>query len=141
MYKSATYASWVHMKTRCYDPRHESHPMYGGRGISVCDRWRESFEAFLADMGERPNGRTLDRIDTNGNYEPGNCRRATPPEQNRNMRSNLRFEVNGVSKIAKDWAAQYGIPYNTLLWRIRHGADPVLAVTTPSQGRGRRRAS
>lgn len=74
---SRTYDSWRSMKRRCADA---SNPYYGGRGISVCDRWR-LFANFLADMGERPAGTTLDRIDPDGNYEPGNCRWATPQEQ------------------------------------------------------------
>ena len=81
---SPTYISWLDMKQRCRD---RSRKYYGAKGISVCERW-ESFESFLADMGERPDGMTLDRINNDGNYEPSNCRWATPAEQikNRSMR-------------------------------------------------------
>jgi hypothetical protein len=72
------------MRQRCYYPNHAKYPKYGARGITVCDRWLESFDAFLTDMGERPEGRTLDRIDNAGNYEPDNCRWATPAEQTAN---------------------------------------------------------
>ena len=72
------------MKDRCYNPNYRSFPHYGGRGIKVCDRWRNSFENFLIDVGERPPGRTLDRIDNNGDYEPLNVRWATPTEQRLN---------------------------------------------------------
>lgn len=71
---------------RCYDKRTNGWDRYGGRGITVCQRWRESFASFLADMGERPAGKTLDRRETNGNYEPGNCRWATYKEQRHNRR-------------------------------------------------------
>ena len=90
---SPSYASWEAMIRRCESPGSASYQYYGGRGISVCNRWRESFSAFLVDMGERPPGMTLDRIDPNGNYEPGNCRWATPVEQGRNTR---RVKLNPV---------------------------------------------
>lgn len=75
------------MKQRCADPAHENYPYYGGSGVIVCDRWVDDFNAFVADMGERPAGMTLDRIDPRGNYEPGNCRWADAFTQNTNRRS------------------------------------------------------
>lgn len=83
---SPEYVSWAAMITRCGNPNQKDWHSYGGRGIIVCERWRESFENFLEDMGKKPKGLTLDRIDVNGNYEPGNCRWATSQEQTANKR-------------------------------------------------------
>lgn len=86
MRSSPAYRSWIQMRTRCKNPNHHAYSEYGGRGIGVCPRW-DSFENFLADMGERPEGKSLDRIDPNGNYEPGNCRWAAPNIQAQNKRT------------------------------------------------------
>src|SRR6478736_1916805 len=81
--KSRTYWSWISMLNRCRCATSTSYPLYGARGIKVCERW-ESFDSFLADMGERPDGTSLDRVNPDGNYEPGNCRWATSKQQARN---------------------------------------------------------
>src|SRR5207253_5832933 len=85
---TATYHSWRSMIQRCTNPKRQNYKWYGARGVSVCERWRDSFDAFLGDMGERPKGKSLDRFpDKNGNYEPGNCRWASQSEQRRNSRA------------------------------------------------------
>jgi hypothetical protein len=88
--KSPTYVTWEHMKQRCHNPNSDFFSHYGARGIEVCERWRTSFTNVLADMGERPEGKSLDRIDVNGPYAPGNCQWATQSEQNLNRRNSRR---------------------------------------------------
>jgi hypothetical protein len=90
---TSEYRIWIAMKTRCYNPKHRHYKYYGGRGIKVCDRWLASFENFFADMGKRPsNKHSIDRYpNTDGNYEPGNCRWATVEEQGRNRTSNRKI--------------------------------------------------
>lgn len=90
---SRTYISWQSMVQRTQCPGATGYKNYGGRGIAVCDRWKDSFENFLADMGERPEGTSIDRIDVDGNYEPGNCRWATPKQQQSNRRKPVKIEV------------------------------------------------
>lgn len=132
--KSGTpeYLSWVEMVRRCEDPRRPEYPRYGGRGIFVCRRWRESFECFLEDMGPKPDrSYSLDRIDNGGNYEPSNCRWADNKTQNRNRR-NARFVLfRGKKERLPDLAERYGIDVDTARSRIRNGWDVEAAITHP----------
>jgi len=96
--KHFMYPSWVMMKDRCFNPNNSKYPYYGGRGITVCDRWKNSFQLFISDMGLRPDGYTLDRVNGNGNYEPSNCRWATYSEQawNRRLRASNVCGLAGI---------------------------------------------
>lgn len=128
--RTPEYISWASMRQRCNDQNHRWYKRYGGRGIRVCDRW-SSFAAFLADMGARPSGCRLERIDNDGNYEPGNCRWASHLEQMRNTSCNVRVSVGGEEMIAADWAEAKGMKRGTLGYRLRSGWDPRKAVEAP----------
>ncbi|XXX79246.1 hypothetical protein WMF30_10770 [Sorangium sp. So ce134] len=120
------------MKDRCLNPNNQDFAYYGGRGVSVCDRWRDSFEAFLEDMGPRPSLRYwIDRLDTNGNYEPANCAWRTAREQQRNRRNNRRVEWRGETMLLADWAERLGVAYDTLRQRLDSGWDVERAFTQP----------
>lgn len=124
-----TYSSWHDMRRRCRDKNHKSHANYYDKGITVCERWKE-FINFLSDMGERPEGKTLDRIDSNGNYEKDNCKWSTHKEQANNMSRNHYLEYKGEKLTISQWADKQGLPYNTLTARIRRGWSIERALTT-----------
>jgi len=137
---SREYRIWAGMKTRCTNPRQSHWELYGGRGITVCDRWLSSFEAFLADVGRAPSPRhTLDRIDNDGNYEPGNVRWATAAEQVRNSRAVKLVTVSGRTVHLAEAARMLGIHRTLLTKRIAAGMTPQEAVDRPidrSRSRG-----
>jgi hypothetical protein len=122
------YASWVHMRGRCLTPTDPKYPDYGGRGIKICERWME-FENFLEDMGEPPPGLTIDRYpDNDGDYEPGNCRWATPEEQANNRRSSRFVELGGERLTIAEWSRRTGIDHRILQRRIASGVSPEIAL-------------
>lgn len=118
--QSPTYNTWASMRQRCTNPKATKWPAYGGAGITVCDRW-SSFEAFLADMGERPEGRTLDRIDGSLGYSPENCRWASHREQQTNIRSNRLVHYGAETMPLTVLAQRLGIRPSTLVYRIARG--------------------
>lgn len=130
--KSTEYVIWDHMRDRCLNPSDPAYANYGGRGVSVCSRWAASFENFLADMGERPDGMTLDRMDNDGPYSPENCRWATRKEQNRNRRDNRMVVVGGVEATLAEHCERTGIPYGRALYRLKAGYAPDAALAEGS---------
>lgn len=120
--ESREFSTWTDIQTRCYNRNSKGFSNYGGRGILVCDRWLESFENFLADMGPRPsNQHSIERNNVNGNYEPSNCRWATIKDQAGNKRNNIRVEIDGVEKIISEWCAEYGVLVPTACLRYKNG--------------------
>lgn len=121
--RSNEYSAWAAMVKRCNNATDPSYKNYGGRGISVCKRWEDSYENFLHDMGKRPSdNHSLDRFpDNNGNYEPSNCRWATVKEQNRNKRDNVYLEYGGASKVLQDWAIHLGVSPPSISRYLKEG--------------------
>jgi hypothetical protein len=116
-----TYHTWLAIKQRCNNPNNPRFKSYGGRGIKICGRWND-FRNFVADMGLRPAEKlTIDRINNDGDYEPGNCRWASYHQQNRNHRRNVNITFNGKTQCLRDWSNDSGIKYITLLFRLRWG--------------------
>lgn len=126
------YKSWEHMLSRCYDPADAKYAIYGGRGIKVCDAWRESFRAFADDMGRAPAGCTIDRIDVDGDYTPENCRWATRKEQANNMRTNRLVTMDGKTQTVQQWCDELGADSNLVYQRLFRGWDEKRAILEPS---------
>jgi hypothetical protein len=127
--RKRAYSIWGGMLSRCSDPKNPQFKNYGGRGITVCAQWLE-FECFLADMGLPPDGLSIDRVDNDRGYEPGNCRWATAKEQARNKRTNVFVEFNGERLTVQEWAARLGSQHTALRRRLKlWGVE--LALTTP----------
>jgi hypothetical protein len=128
---SAEYRIWTHIKSRCFNAKVPEYKNYGGRGVTMCDRWRESFAAFLADVGPRPSpAHSIDRFpDNDGNYEPGNCRWATVKEQANNMRSNRKVTVGEETRNMSQWADSIGVRREVIFKRLNRGisGDRLLA--------------
>ncbi len=122
--------SWASMVRRCYYVENDNYSYYGGRGVTVCERWL-SFENFLTDMGTRPADTSLDRIDPDGNYEPSNCRWLEVRQQHVNKRNTVYLTVGDVSLPMREWAERTGIAYDTIKRRLQHGWTHTDAVTLP----------
>lgn len=132
MKRSPEYGIWCTLKARCLNPNVKCWPRYGGRGIRVCERWAESFAAFLADVGSRPGpGYSIDRIDNTGNYEPGNVRWVTAEEQSNNRRNNHLVDFDGRRQTIAQWAREYGVSQFRLQSRLASGWPVWAALTFP----------
>lgn len=129
-----TFVSWTAMKQRCYNKNTKDYKRYGGRGITVCSRWLESFDNFLSDMKERTKGFTLERINNNKGYYKENCKWATYEEQNNNTRANVFITHNGISLTLPQWAKKLGINKSTLNNRLNVYHWPIEKAFIPLQG-------
>lgn len=132
---SPTFSSWQAMKQRCINPKNQAWDRYGGRGIRVCPVWLDSFDAFLLDMGPRPTGTWIERINNDGNYEPSNCCWATPTQQGRNRRSNKRIVVNGESLVIAAAIERSSLSPHLVRKRLRVGWSIDRALTESATSR------
>lgn len=124
--------TWIGMRQRCSNENNKRFKDYGGRGISVCDRWKNSFENFIKDMGYAPTPKhTLERINVNGGYEPTNCKWATIKEQANNKTVNVFVDIDGVIKTVKQWSEKLNVSQYSVRSRISRGWDAKKAIVTP----------
>jgi hypothetical protein len=134
MSKTAEYNTWVAIKKRCYSQTDTGYDNYGGRGITVCSEWRDDFDAFYRDMGPRPEGTSIDRIDNDKGYSKENCRWATREMQNTNKRSNRHITALGETRLLKEWAEHTRINRTTLAYRLSQLRwSPDRAMSTPAR--------
>ncbi len=131
--QSRTYSTYMSMIGRCHHPYSSKYGSYGAVGITVCDFWRESFTNFLHDMGERPDGMTIDRIDGALGYFKENCRWATPKMQQANINTNVNITFLGKTQNVSTWAEELGFDKSNLAWRIRSGWPIEKAMTAPAK--------
>lgn len=131
MYKSE-YQSWINMRERCNNPKHGKYYLYGGRGITVCERWQTSFRDFMLDMGRKSDPKfTIERKDVNGNYEPKNCKWISRAEQGRNMRHSVFVTYKGRKMLLMDLTAELGLSRNIVYQRLKMGWPLDLALFAP----------
>ena len=126
------YHTWRNMVNRCTNSNRPDYERYGGRGITVCARWIDSPQLFIDDMGERPAGHSIDRIDNDKGYSPDNCRWATASQQGKNTRRARKITHNGLTLCLSEWSEKLGIPRLTIYRRLRRGMSVADALATPS---------
>lgn len=129
---SPEWRTWRHIKDRCYNPNTERYPHYGGRGIKVCDRWLNSFENFYADMGKKPEGYSIERINIDGDYSPENCKWIALRDQANNKKNNKFVTFKGKTQTVAQWAEELGFNKQTLYSRLNgYGWSVEKSLTTP----------
>jgi len=129
---TSEYKAWINMKDRCFNPNHSRYSDWGGRGITVCDRWKNSFKNFLADMGMKPSPKhSIDRIDNDGDYCPENCRWATRVEQENNKSTNRLITIACVTLTMAQWTKEMGFAKSVIQDRLNLGWSEYKAVMTP----------
>jgi len=133
MYYHSSYQTWRRMMTRCYNPNSEDYPEYGGRGITVCERWHD-VKNFIEDMGVRPKAASIDRIENDKGYQPGNCRWSNPVEQANNTRKNVHVEVDGKRVTIAEAARTAGVKYKALHYLIHTKKMPSEAAIEHLKG-------
>jgi len=131
--RNPTYVSWRCLIGRCTNPSYDNYKMYGGAGITLCPKWLD-FDAFVSDMGDRPVGKTLDRIDTTKSYTKDNCRWATHSEQQSNRKCAMLLTYNGITKNAREWSKDLNLAPGTVWMRIKYGWSVEKSVTTRKVG-------
>lgn len=135
--RSREYRTWERIKRCCYESSYFAYKNYGGRGIRVCQRWLGSFEAFLSDMGKKPKGLSLGRIDNDGDYEPSNCRWETAKQQMRNRRDTVYLERGGAIKSMAEWAEELKINYSNLEGGLRYNGGAWRGFTRITHVKGK----
>lgn len=139
MSRSPEFKSWLHMKERCHKEDNPQYHNYGGRGVEVCSEWRDDFQAFYDHIGPKPSPElTVDRVDNDGNYEPGNVRWASRQQQCRNFRCNTLLTYDGRTQCIVEWAEELGVNRGTLQTRLQRGWSTERALTQPT-GKHRRK--
>lgn len=133
MWRTKINVVWLNIMARCYNSKNPAYHNYGGRGIGVFHPWHD-FNRFYLDVGDVPEGLELDRINNDGDYEPGNIRWVTKRDNARNRRTNLDIEIGGVTKSLAEWVEEAGVVnYHTAYRRLGRGWEPQRAITTPSK--------
>lgn len=136
--KCPEYIAWIDMKARCLNPKSPAYGYYGRRGVNICPQWINDFKAFFGNVGLRPNQKySLDRINNNGNYEPGNVRWATRLDQANNTRYNRILIFNGKTQSMAQWSRELALSSNTILWRLNHGWSIEKTLSMPPLPRKR----